>query len=264
MASYIERDFETIVVRRQDSICQLTLDRPEVLNAIDGRMLAEIRVVLTEAWADNDVRVVLIDAAGDRAFSAGIDVAYVKDMVGIEAREIGRELHRTFLALRTTEMPIVCAIDGLCLGAGLELAVSCDFMIASDRSRFGLPNIHRGIPAIVEAAILPSAVGIQGAREMAYLGEFWDAAKAERRGLLYDVVPAEELEKAATDLCARLAVKPAPALATQKEIIHKWMTTDLESAIDFSINTVMLNFSTREQAEGMQAFIDKRPAEFDQ
>ena len=255
-------DYETIRTRRDERVLRLTLNRPEVLNAIDGRMLTEVRDALTAAAADPDLRVVCIDAAGDRAFSAGIDVAYVKDMPGKMARDIGRELHRTFLALRTTEIPVVAAVDGLCLGAGLELAVSCDFMIATDRSRFGLPNIHRGIPAIVEAAILPMAIGIQGAREMAYLGEFWDAAKAERRGLLSAVVSPAEFDAEVARVCGILAEKSPLALGTQKEIIHKWMTTDLESAIDFSINTVMLNFMSRDQKEGMNAFLEKRPADF--
>ncbi len=253
-----EDDLQTIRRHREGPVLRLTLDRPKVLNAINGIMLLEIRDALAAAAVDRDVRVILIDAAGDRAFSAGIDVAYVKDMHGVEAREVGRELHRTFLALRTTEKPIVCSIDGLCLGAGLELAVSCDFMVATDRSSFGLPNIHRGIPAIVEAAILPLCVGIQGAREMAYLGEFWDAAKAERRGLIHAVVAPAELEREVNSLCARLADKSPAALATQKEIIHKWMTTDLEAAIDFSINAVMVNFMTRDQKEAMAAFLEKR------
>ena len=252
----------TIRSRIEASVLRITLDRPKVLNAITGEMLREIRAALDEAAVDRRVRAILIDSASPRAFCAGIDVAYVKDLDGFGTREVGRELHRTFLALRTTEKPIVAAIDGLCLGAGLELAVSCDFMIATERSRFGLPNIHRGIPAIVEAAILPMAIGIQGAREMAYLGEFWDAAKAERRGLLQSVVPAGRLAAEAKALCAKLAEKSPPALATQKEIIHKWMTTDLETAIDFSINTVVLNWLTRDQKEGMAAFLDKRRARF--
>lgn len=252
----------TIRSRIEKSVLCITLNRPKVLNAISGEMLREIRAALGEAATDRRVRAILIDSASPRAFCAGIDVAYVKDLDGFGTREVGRELHRTFLALRTTEKPIVAAIDGLCLGAGLELAVSCDFMIATKRSRFGLPNIHRGIPAIVEAAILPMAIGIQGAREMAYLGEFWDAAKAERRGLLQSVVPAGRLAAEAKTLCAKLAEKSQPALATQKEIIHKWMTTDLESAIDFSINTVVLNWLTRDQKEGMGAFLAKRRARF--
>ncbi|MEZ5074616.1 MAG: enoyl-CoA hydratase/isomerase family protein [Solirubrobacterales bacterium] len=249
---------ETIAVAVEPPLARITLARPEVLNAIDGRMLAEIRAALAAAAADPAVRVIAIDAAGERAFSAGIDVAYVKDLEGFAAREVGRELHRTFLALRTTEKPIVAAIDGLCLGAGLELAVSCDFMLASDRSRFGLPNIDRGIPAIVEAAILPLAIGIQGARELAYTGEFWDAAKAERRGLVHAVVAPEELAGESAAWCERLAAKSATGLATQKEIVHKWMTTDLEAAIDFSINTVVLSFGSRDQREGMGSFLARR------
>ncbi len=254
--------YETIRCERHGPVLHVTLNRPECLNAIDGRMLVEIRTALALGAADPELRVMRIDAEGERAFSAGIDVAYVKDMTGIEAREVGRELHRTFLALRTTEIPVVCAIDGLCLGAGLELALSCDFMLATDRSQFGLPNIHRGIPAIVEAAILPLAIGIQGAREMAYTGEFWSAERAERRGLIQQALPRNDFEAAVSGLCARLADKSPTALGTQKEIIHKWMTTDLESAIDFSINTVMLNFMSRDQKEGMAAFLDKRNAEF--
>jgi enoyl-CoA hydratase len=252
----------TIICSKQGPVYRLTLNRPEVLNALNGVMLREIREAVTEAAANPETTVVLIDSASDRAFSTGIDVGYVKDLVGFEIRDIGRELHRTFLALRTTEIPIVCAIDGLCLGAGLELAISCDFMIATDRSKFGLPNIDRGIPAIVEAALLPMAIGIQGAREMAYTGEFWDADKAERRGLIHAVVRPDALEDEVQGWVGRLAQKPPAALATQKEIIHKWMTTDLEAAIDFSINTVVLNWLTKDQKEGMDSFLEKRDPEF--
>ena len=121
----------------------------------------------------------------------------------------------------------------------------------------------RGIPAVVAAGLLPVAVGIQGARELAYPGAFWDADKAERTGLVQSVVPADELEAAVGDLVDRLSRKPPAALATQKEIIHKWMTTDLEAAIDFSINTVVLNWLTKDQEEGMASFIEKRDPAFE-
>jgi len=245
---------------RTDRVLRVTLNRPQVLNAIDGRMLDELCAVLAEAAADPRVRAICIDGAGERAFSAGIDVAFVKDLGGRRARDVGRQLHRTFLALRTLEKPVVAAIDGLCLGAGLELAVSCDFMIATDRSRFGLPNIHRGIPAIVEAAILPLVIGLQGAREMALLGDLWSAEKAASRGLLQAVHAPQDFEGAVAELCGTLAGHSATAMALQKEIIHKWMTTDLESAIDFSVNTVALAFESRDQRERMAAFLEKRPA----
>ncbi len=246
----------------ENRILRITLNRPDILNALNAEMLEEIHAAVIAAEADESVRVLLVDSASDRSFSAGIDVAYVKDMDAFGSRAMGQLLHKVFLGLRTVKKPVVCSIDGLCLGAGLELALSCDFMIASDRSRFGLPNIHRGIPAIVEAAILPIAIGIQGTRELCYLGEFWDAEKAERRGLVQAIHASKNLAQEVDTLCRTLAEKSPFALETQKEIIHKWMTTDLESAIDFSINTVGLNWLTKDQKEGMQSFVDKRSAKF--
>ncbi len=255
-------DFKTIVCKHEGPLLRITLNRPEVLNAFNDILLREVREALEAGYHDRNVHTFLVDSASEKAFSAGIDVAYVKDMDGWGTREVGRELHKTFLALRTVEKPVVCAIDGLCLGAGLEFALSCDFMIASERSSFGLPNIHRGIPAIVEAAILPITIGIQATRELCYLGEFWDAKKAERRGLIQQMTSVEGFDDAVNALCAKLMKKPPQALGTQKEIIHKWMTTDLESAIDFSINTVVLNWQTKDQKEGMGAFLEKRDASF--
>jgi enoyl-CoA hydratase len=254
--------YEDITTHQEGSILRLTLNRPAKLNAISKAMLREIREAVTAAAEDPQSRVVLLDSASDRAFCAGIDVAYVKDLDGFGTREVGRELHRTFYHLRTTEIPVVCVIDGLCLGAGLEMALSCDFMICSERSSFGLPNIHRGIPAIVEAALLPIAVGLQGARELCYLGENWDADKALLRGLVNKVVAPGELAAAAEELCLKLADKSPLALGTQKEIIHAWMTTDVEAAIEFSINTVVLNWLTDDQKEGMGSFLEGREATF--
>lgn len=251
-------DTKFIKCVQEGRVLRMTLNRPDILNALNAEMLNEIYDVLGEVNNDRSIGVVLVDSASDRAFCAGIDVAYVKDMDAFGSRDMGRLLHKVFLALRTVSQPVVCSIDGLCLGAGLELALSCDFMIASDRSRFGLPNIHRGIPAIVEAALLPIAIGIQGTRELCYLGEFWDAEKAERRGLVQSIHPVEELGTRIDHVCKTLSEKSAVALESQKEIIHKWITTDLESAIDFSINTVGYSWLTEEQTEGMQAFVEKR------
>ncbi len=255
-------NWQTILCTEADGVFRITLNRPKVHNALNSVMLAEVRDAVRYAKAQPEPRVVVIAAAGGKAFSAGIDVAMVKDLPGVGAREIGRQLHDCFLALRTTEIPVVAAIDGLCLGAGLELALSCDLMLCTTRSTFGLPNIHRGIPAIVEAAILPIAVGIQGTRELCYMGVNWDADKAERRGLVNAVFEPESFEREVAVWCATLASKSPLAMGTQKEIIHKWLTTDMESAIDFSINTVMLNFMSRDQKEGMGAFLEKRDAKF--
>ncbi len=252
----------TITIQQNGPIARITLNRPEILNALNAAMLAEIRAALAEIAADETVRVIVLGSASERAFSAGIDVAYVKDLDAWGAREVGKALHATFGAVRTLEKPVIAQIDGLCLGAGLELAISCDLLIASERSQFGLPNIKRGIPAIVEAAILPQAIGIVNTRELVFTGRNWDAAKAERRGLVNAVVPAAELTAEVKRWAEELAAFSPHALAAQKDILHKWMTTDLEAAIDFSINTVGLNWTTRDQKEGMTSFLEKREAEF--
>lgn len=251
---------KAILYHRRPPEGRITLNRAEVLNAINGQMLSEIIEVVKVIQSDIEIRVVVIDSNCDRAFSAGIDVAYVKDLSPWEVRGIGQQLHLAFGALRFLEKPVVIMVNGLCLGAGLEMALSGDIILASEHSEFGLPNIHRGIPAIVEAAIIPKCVGFMGARELCFTGMNWNASKAESRGLITRVVPADQLESETQAWINLLAAKSPWALAAQKDIINKWMTTDLETAIDFSINTVALNWMTKEQKEEMGAFIDKRQA----
>jgi enoyl-CoA hydratase len=260
--SEILGDYQTILFTKDPPVARITLNRPEVLNAINDVMLREIIDACHRVAEDREVRVIVFDSACERAFSAGIDVGFVKDMHPWFGRWVPQLLHECFGTVRFTEKPFIAAIDGLCLGAGLELAVSCDLLIATERSQFGLPNVHRGIPAIVEAALLPHAMSIFHVKEMAFTGEFWDARKAERRGLLNAVVPDDALQTEVDRWVEKLASKSPIALATQKDIINKWMLTDLETAIDYSIQTVLLTFSTRDQKEGMEAFLEKREAKF--
>lgn len=255
-------DLTAIQYHKQGRRATIVLNRPEVLNAINARVLDELESVLHDSAADEQVRVVLLRAAGPKAFSAGIDVEFVRDKSPLGSRAVGRRLHEVFYLCRTLPKVILVVVDGLCLGAGLELAVSCDLIIATDRSQFGLPNINVGIPAIVEAAVLPQAIGIMHARELCYTGLNWDANKALARGLINEICRQDELEQVTARWLERLETRSPMALMTQKEIIHAWMTTDIEAAIDFSINTVALNWMTRDQKEGMGAFLEKRPAEF--
>ncbi len=254
--------FHTIKYTQKDGIAFITLNRPDVLNALDGRMLEEIKDAMGRFARDETAVVGTFNSACQNAFSSGIDVSFVKDMDPWGARRVGQLLHETFGAIRFTEKPIIASIHGLCLGAGLELALSCDILIASDDAKFGLPNINVGIPAIVEAAILPQAIGIFGAKELCFTGEFWDVKKADKHNLINRIVPRDQLESETLIWAKKLASKSPKALAAQKDIINKWMTADLETAIDFSINTVGLNWTTRDQKEGMGAFLAKRPARF--
>lgn len=255
-------NFETIKLEKSGKIGTIYLNRPKVLNAINDVMLKEVIQGVDHCEEDRDVRVILVKSLCDKGFSSGIDVDYVKDLDPFGIRDVGRLLHQCFGRLRKADKIIMAVSDGLCLGAGLELAISCDLMVGTTRSKYGLPNINVGIPAIVEAAILIQAVGVFHTRELCYTGQFWDAATAFQRGLLNRVVDPKDLDKTVFELADRIATKSPRALSTQKEIIYKWMTTDLESAIDYSINTVCLNWTSRDQKEGMNAFVDKRKASF--
>jgi len=259
-----EKKLKTIITQKEPPVGRIILNRPEKLNAINMELLIEIEDTLKEFQNDNEIKIVVIKSATEKAFSAGTDIDFVSLPESVwKQREIPKQLHKTFLACRTCEKPIICAVDGHCLGAGLELAISCDFIIATNRSRFGLPNIKVGIPAIVEAAILVQAIGVMGARELALTGKSWDAEKAERRGLVNSVVPPEELDKEVQRWVDILSRYSNTVFATQKDIIHKWMTTDLDTAIDYSINTVLINFTTLDTREGMAAFLEKRKAKFE-
>lgn len=258
----MEKTCQTIRYEKTNNLGIITLNRPDVLNALNGQMLEEIRDTARALSKDKDVVAAVLNSACERAFSSGIDVAYVKDMDPWGARAMGQLLHETFGTLRFSEKPFIASIHGLCLGAGLELALSCDLLIAAEDARFGLPNINVGIPAIVEAAILPAAVGIFATKELCFTGEFWDVKRAEKFNLLNRIVPRENLQTETLQWAAKIASKSPRALATQKDIINKWMTTDLEAAIDFSVNTVGLNWMTKDQKEGMGAFVEKRTPRF--
>jgi len=254
----IQGEYQKIQLQKEGVRATIVLNKPAVLNALDTPMLHELQDAIRRIEMDPRVLVVVVTGAGNRAFCSGIDVNEVQNMDGRKARAIGRELHRTFSALRTLEKPVIAAINGLCLGAGLELAVSCDLLIGSENSSYGFPHMRIGIPSIVEAGILPQAVGIFRTKWLCFTAEYWDARQAHQAGLINQVVPQERLNEAVDALVEKLAGYSPVAMALQKEIIHKWMTTDLETAIDFSINTVFMSFESEDQKEGMRAFLEKR------
>ncbi|MDR7463593.1 MAG: enoyl-CoA hydratase-related protein [Armatimonadota bacterium] len=258
MESCKEGEYQKILLSKEGVLATIALNKPAALNALDTPMLHELQDAIRRIAADPEVLVTVVTGCGDRAFCSGIDVNEVRDMDGWRARAIGRELHQTFSALRTLEKPVIAAINGLCLGAGLELAVSCDLLIGSETSRYGFPHMRIGIPSIVEAGILPQAIGIFRTKWLCFTAEYWDARQAYDAGLLNQVVPPDRLNATVRALAEKLAGYSPIAMALQKEIIHKWMTSDLETAIDFSINTVFMSFESQDQKEGMRAFLEKR------
>ena len=223
--------FETILLEKADNIARITLNRPRAMNAMSRKMLKEVQQAVTDIKNDPKVKVVILSAAGDRAFCAGTDMKEMSQTPG----DNGMLLHETLTSIRNLPKPVVCAVKGYCLGSGLDLMLSSDLAIAGENALFGMPEINVGVVSNVEAAIMSRAMSIFRAKEMCLLGDHFDAQKAERCGLVNEVVPLARLEARVNELANKLASKDATALAVQKDVINKWLTTDLETAMDYSI-----------------------------
>lgn len=235
-------DYATIRLEREARVTTLTLARPDVHNAFSDRMADEITHAMAELGGDPETGAVIVTGAGDTSFCAGADLKEMQARVASgggdvawRRRQRALTLHRCFQSLRDLPKPIVAAVNGHCFGAGLELMVSCDLVLASDRAVFAMPEIDFAIPSIVEAAILPRMIGILKARELVMTGDRWSAADALAVGLVNHVVAHAELSQAARALGTKLAGKPTKAMAVQKDICNRWLDDDLQSAIQHSI-----------------------------
>jgi enoyl-CoA hydratase len=255
-------DYRDIIYSKHGRAATITLNRPESHNALTWRMLEEIEQAVDEIARDDEVIAVVITGAGDKAFCAGIDIDETIRQDGMGARAAGKRIHRTDKAVRMLDKPVVAKVRGLCLGAGLELAVSCDMIIGTEDSRYGLPHMRIGIASIVEAGILPQAIGIFRTKELCFTADFWDGIKAERVGLINRAVKEADLDREVNALIEKLCGWSPVAMAVQKNVINQWMDSDLQSAIDYSINSISIVFNSEDQKEGMAAFLEKRKPVF--
>jgi enoyl-CoA hydratase len=225
--------YERIFFKKRERVATIVLNRPQALNALDWQMLEEVEDAVRRVAKDEEVIVLIVTGVGERAFCSGIDVGAIRNLDMRGARAIGRRIHDTYAALRLLEKPVIAKVRGLCLGVGLELAVCCDLIIAAEEARFGFPHLRIGIPSIVEVGILPQVIGIFRTKELCFTADYWDARKAEQVGLVNRVVPAVELDQTVDELAAQLCQWSPLAMAIQKDIINKWMTTDLETCHRF-------------------------------
>jgi enoyl-CoA hydratase/carnithine racemase len=254
--------YRDIAYQKKGRVVTITLNRPQAHNALTTLMLEEVEDALGVIESDDDVIVAVITGAGEKAFCAGIDLDETVGQDGMGARASGKRIHRTNQAVRMLDKPVIAKVRGLCLGAGLELAVSCDMIVGTEDSSYGLPHMRIGIASIVEAGILPQAIGIFRTKELCFTADFWDGRKAERVGLINRAVPAGDLDREVDELTQKLCGWSPVAMAIQKNIINQWMDSDLQSAIDYSINSISIVFNSEDQKEGMAAFLEKRKPAF--
>jgi enoyl-CoA hydratase len=256
-------ELNNIVLTRGGGIATLTVNRPKSLNALNRETLEELLRCCRELAEDQEVRVVIITGAGEKAFIAGADISAMQPLDALAARQFGRLGHQVMAAIENLPQPVIAAINGFALGGGCELALACDIRLAADNARFGQPEVNLGVvPGFGGTQRLPRLIGKGPACELLFSGEMIDAAEALRLGLVNRVVPRAELQTVSVALAEKIASRGPLAVRLCKEAVNKGLEMGLVEACAHEAELFALCFASAEQKEGMAAFLEKRPARF--
>lgn len=249
---------QVVLYEKKDTIAILTFNRPSTLNALNTEVNLKLIELMLKAEEDNEVKVLVLTGTGNKSFVAGADIKEMLEMNAMEARQHALKAKRVTDTIWNLKKPIIAAVNGFCLGGGLEYAMACDIRTASETAKFGLPEINLGImPGSAGTQRLPRLIGMARAKEYCLTGDMIDARKALESGLINYVYPAESLMAETMVLAEKIATKSAPALTLIKSAMNRGSETDLETASLFEIDCFGLCFSTQEQKEGMMKFVDK-------
>ena len=243
----------------QGAIARITLDRPEKLNALDPEMLAALEDAVTKAEQSRQIRVIVLAAAGEKAFCVGADILAWTALSPLEMwSEWIRRGHRIFERLERAKQPVICAIQGFAYGGGLELALACDIRIVTDSARFAMPEVKLGtVPGWGGTDRLPRLIGGARAKQMIFTGEPIAADVAERWGLANEVIPVASLSDRVAELAEKIAGNAPIAVQTAKQLIASPSSASLESLAS------AVNAFSDDAKEGLAAFREKRSPKFE-
>ncbi len=252
-----------LLEQHADGICQLTINRPKVLNALNAEILAELDQALNLVAKANDVRVLLITGAGEKAFVAGADIAHMKQLTALEGKYFAEQGMAVFRKLENLPVPVIALVNGYALGGGCELAMSCDFILAAENARFGQPEVNLGVtPGFGGSQRLTRLVGRGMAMELLTTGRMMNADEALQRGLANHVYPQADLLDEGVKLAGQIATKSRTAVQLTKQLVQRGQDLDLDNACVMESDVFGLSFSTPDREEGMAAFLEGRKPEF--
>lgn len=254
---------ENILFRVEEGVAIATFNRPKALNALNSATIAELGLLLDAVGVDRSLRALVLTGAGEKAFVAGADIAEMSALSPLEARRFAEKGERTLARLEALAIPTIAAVNGFALGGGCELAMACDLVYASERARFGQPEVNLGlIPAFGGTQRLARRVGPARALEIILTGEMIDAAKAKEIGLALEVLPGDQLLPHALQIARKIASRAPAAVALAKRTLHAGLAVDAAIAGELERQAFALLFGTEDTREGLRAFVEKRPASF--
>jgi len=242
-------------IAREGGVARLTLDRSP-LNVLTPALIDALGVAFRELGADPALRVVVLGGSG-RAFSAGVDVAAMRDLDAAGARALIDALRTTIRALEEVPVPTIARLHGHVLGGALELVLACDLRIATASCRLGMPEITVGIPSVIQAALLPGLIGWGRTAELLLGGRPVEATEAERWGLVNRAVEEDALDREVEGWVDRLLALPPDALRLQKALLARWRRVDLDTAVTLSMDAFVRAYATGEPRRAMQAFFER-------
>lgn len=254
---------EEVVLKRIDGhVATLTINRPDKLNALNIETRSRMVQELDELAKNDDIRVVVITGAGDKAFIAGADISEFEGRSPVDQYRVMTD-SSVFLAVDRFPKPTIAAINGFCLGGGCELAMACDIRIASEKAKLGQPEINLGLlPGGGGTQRLPRLVGMGAAFKLLYTGDFIRADEALRIGLVDEVVPAGDVAARAKELAEAIAAKSPVALRLIKQAVRTSMRTPLDEGLRQEVSLFALAFASEDMKEGVDAFLNKRKPTF--
>lgn len=251
----IETRFDT---RPGGAIAYLTIDNRAKLNTLDRALMSEFIATVDALGTRQELRALVLSGAGDKAFIGGASIAEMAALDRDSAKHFITLVHRTCDCLRRLPVPVIARIDGYALGAGLEVAVSCDLRVASDRAKFGMPEVKVGIPSVVEAALIPRLIGFGRARRLILLGETIDAETALRWGLIERMAAPGALDREVETIVTALLAAGPQAVRRQKALLREWENLPLDAAIATGIDAFVHAFDTDEPRRMLSAFAKRK------
>lgn len=255
--------YNNIILEEESGLAVLIINRPQAMNALNYDTLQEIGEVLHKIKDKPNIQVLIVTGAGEKAFVAGADIAYMESLNAIQGREFGALGQAVFTAVENLPIPVIAAVNGFALGGGCELAMACDIRLACEKARFGQPEVSLGItPGFGGTQRLPRLIGAGPAKELIFTGMNIDANEALRLGLVNRIYPADTLMDEARKLAHKIIANAPLAVRLCKAAINRGLQADIDTALSIEADVFGLCFSTQDQKEGMNAFINKRKADF--